>query len=474
MEHLPNEILLQIAECNWEDTGSIGQRSKIFATLSRCCRRFYRLFEPELYTQIQFGSWFALPDINLIGRLWRNPELARRVQRMNLEFVLCGELEEWPIEPTGDTLELIEETLAEMFGPEDDHEKDIRRQHLLKPCPEAWAATILPRLINLKSFGIVHQHSCGCVIDLFNRAALRKRPFHQTTLPFPHLREVILDSHPGIVYASSDIFNAFFCLPSVRRFLGFTIYEGNEVPEGDQVLLSPQPYSRSVRELTVANLLHSVGRISWIDRACTKLEYLVVKMAVEEKDFSWAPEEDEPVEEKFGFKTRQFRQALLTFTGTLRELHLVATIAFDMFWRLYAEEAFGSFREFAVLETLVIRHAFLVGRSPDPEAPPRNQVPLFLQLPASLKTFEVLQVIDEMYMSLSIELRMLVQQRGSFPHLQRLRLFVKKVDESILRPLRVDCQTAGINLEVFDPNIEPWEWEQIPSFYLQRMTRASS
>ncbi|KNG82107.1 hypothetical protein ANOM_010148 [Aspergillus nomiae NRRL 13137] len=181
--------------------------------------------------------------------------------------------------------------------------------------------------------------------------------------------------------------------------------------------------------------------LDWL-AASTGLERIALVLSCHRDDWE-LPDEDM-------FKAPEFRSALLPFTRTLRTLHLEADHwSPDECASNIADDAgpFGSLKEFAVLEDLRMRYVHLVQPS-TPDSIHEFKGPLVDILPSSLRNLEVLEIDEDHYPDLLLDLARLVHGRASFPRLEQITLYLMNLDKSPLNSLRHEYGTVGIGFRV--------------------------
>ncbi|KAJ5339881.1 hypothetical protein N7452_006609 [Penicillium brevicompactum] len=355
-------------------------------------------------------------------------------------------LDNTPLEED-EVVEFVDHALDEIFDPEEDESRTKWREHLLVPCEEAWLGLLLVRLTRLEriTFG---QEDSQLMSDIFRKAARHQRPFHQT-LPFPHLREVLVDVQWSKAWVGSDFLTPFFYLPAVRRISGGPIGESD--PEDlDKMSFGTSNSACPVREFTITEAWWCRGMFDWL-AACTELEHITIVLSHHRDDLE-LPDSDM-------FKAPDFRNALLPFTGTLKTLQIEAhprqTFHGD-WWSNIADHTgpFGSFKEFAVLESLRIRHAHLGLQSTSGSICVTGG-PLIDILPSSLRSLEILEIDEDEYLNLVEEFSHLIQCRASFPRLAQIILYVEEAAEDVFEPLKHEYGIAGINFQI-DTKLPDW------------------
>ncbi|PYI31339.1 hypothetical protein BP00DRAFT_177442 [Aspergillus indologenus CBS 114.80] len=461
MQRLPNELLAIIGEYTREEESF----TKALCALTRCCRRFHQVYQPLLYSIIRIYR-FDFSHVTMIAHLWRAPDVARLVQRLEVIWASCAKTIETsnainhtfcspsgPKEPyrldQPDLLEVIDHALAEIFMPSEAEASLKWRSHLEILCGEAWVAVLLVRLTGLRTLWVAHDCSF-LMADLLYKAARREQPFHRVP-PLPQLLEVA--SHCDLRQAvrpwmDPEFLTPFFYLPAVRTIEGSAFSQrGRFDPRPPLAPLTVKHATRPVRELTISNVTYWPGLFDWI-AASTHLEYLSVMIGRYSRWDDMMGARDVP------FSAPRFRRSLLPVASSLRTLRLEGSNAYNTAWQLeqwtdadfaeHAEEQIGSLKPFTVLENLVMRHSFLIG-----------EIPLTELFPASLKSLSIVDIVDEFYSDLLSDLWTLVRDRTSSFQLEELGIDLAGLPEETLSSLRNECDTAGIRLKSDVPPLDP-------------------
>ncbi|RAH71910.1 uncharacterized protein BO66DRAFT_400001 [Aspergillus aculeatinus CBS 121060] len=451
MERLPTELLYHIGQYSREEEPPF----RTLWALSLCSWRFYHVFKPLLYSEIRItydGYRIPLHDVDLIIRLWHDAELAKRVHRLDIHWQGCGSSDLSKFEDESKIVAFINSALDEIFGSNAPlyRTRDKWEHHLQARCQEAWAGILLVRLSHLRRLFVKYDNS-DLIVDILRKAAQRQQPFDRT-LPFPYLTEVTASAHSRLHWIESDLLTSFFYFPAVRRVNVFAVAE-TAAPESLVVKHDSLP----VRVLVVSNAVYCRGMLDWL-AASARLEQVTLKIAVHPTDDYW----DMPSNERF--HASRFRQALLPCAKTLRSLRLEGACSYKVVW--YNEDrdedeeaAFGSFKEFANLQTLIVRYHFLL-------APPSadDKMPLLAILPASLESLGITDIESEDYLNLVAELLRLVRHGPDlFPRLNEVHLFVIDMCEGPLDALRTGFDLAGIGLTVELQQEEDWEHNDVSS-----------
>ncbi|OJJ87727.1 uncharacterized protein ASPGLDRAFT_55043 [Aspergillus glaucus CBS 516.65] len=398
---------------------------------------------------------FSEPHIRLIAKLYRHPDLANRVRvliydRNNhcnqygteylTEDLFDGAWNAWAHSALGQNL--IDEASGQ--GAQDLNTWKI---HLRAFCAQAWIALLLPRLTYINRLELYVEGGDFFQV-IFTRAAEGRRPFGEPP-PYRFLREVCVhNNEPGVVIWS-DFMSPFFCLPAVREIeVDFLLDADN--PLGGQLPLDVSTMNRppcAVTRIKVYNGIIFNGLVEWI-ATCTQLEHFEVHFNFLNKDQSYV------------FDHRVFRTALLQAKDTLLSIYLCfdetyhGTCTQRIPWPLnddmsiLEDTAFGSFKEFDVLQHLSMRHRNLVdppGFVDDDDTPPQYLDDL---LPKSLKTLEVFDIDEADFPSLEEELLHLISNRESaVPELEKITLNLDDESEDFddaFIVLGEACREAGV------------------------------
>ncbi|KAJ5318873.1 uncharacterized protein N7506_011577 [Penicillium brevicompactum] len=440
MDRLPIEMLVLIGDHIHDSE----YRHGILLNLSLCCRHFHNVFQPMIY---HFIGWcdpmMSVGFIRFIMRLWRQPELASKVRRLDIDWYdidyhdshECGPRPRK--QPAIDKLKedtnvvsFIQDALDEIFTPEEKGMRSEWEKHLdpNNLCTESWLGLLLVRTNNIQTIVFTH-HESQLMSDILHKAANRQRPFHKAT-PFPHLQEVRGGAAWEKAWIDSDFFTPFFYFPAVRKIyvsvIGEDKYEGN-------MTLDKSYCSNQVREIIIDELYWSRDMLDWFE-ACTKLERVSVNIDIqEEKAIDEMPDH-------LKFDASLYRTGLLHSAATLKSLR----INYGSLYRNRLEEhdaldaPFGSFRDFVVVEDIAVRHSHLM-----------NTRPLVEILPISLKRLEINHLMDDDdddLVHLISELSDLVHQ-GCCENLEQL-LLQTDLDNGCphLDALKLECEARGVFL----------------------------
>ena len=314
-------------------------------------------------------------------------------------------------------------------------------------CEEVWCSLLLVRLTCLQTIEFSHS-SAGepeLMRDILVKAARRQRPFHQEgPHPFAHLQEVLAETGCGNDWIESSFLTPFFTFPAVRTVTGTDIGESHWNP--DALARELRPASSPVRDIGFYRVLWCRGLQHWL-AACKELVSFSIMPDLHREDRVWD-------EEHLHFNMAELRTALLPFTGTLKTLRVRYGYNYNnvvVYERRGHERAFGSFRDFVVLEDLSVRHDHLVSL-PEVERRWAGRPPLIETLPRALASLEITDIVPGARLELLSDLLYLVRQSHLFPKLERLTLVTREDDEEqtgdVFNDLVPECQAAGVSMTV--------------------------
>jgi hypothetical protein len=436
MDQLPSELLLAIGMYTQQGIG--GQSALL--SLSLACRRFHDLFSPLRYSYISSDN-FTMAFISLIMRMWREPELARKVYRLDLCWSQCGQHD--PMEMNDRVEGFVQHALEEIFTAEEHEQKEWWKEHLYgdgELCAEAWLGLLLVRLTNLQILEFQHEHT-ELISDILLKAAKRQQPFHQE-VPFPRLQEVRACVAWGASWIESGFLKPFFYFPGVRKIYGTAIGETKD--EGD---LGLEQYQTTcpVRDITVEEGYWCRGMLDWL-AVCTRLEHISIQVEIQADEYDLNEEE--------AFDASIFRLALLPFTESLKTLRIRYGDAYQVQVvdeKDAVEAPFGSFKDFTVLGSLTVRHDYLM-KSPDDSISDWDMEPLTEILPQSLVELEITDVMVDHHVELLSGLSNFLRDTDLSKNLRNLRLGVFPGDKETLgdaiRGLELECQVAKVCLKI--------------------------
>ncbi|KAJ5354202.1 hypothetical protein N7541_006766 [Penicillium brevicompactum] len=333
-----------------------------------------------------------------IMRLWRQPELASRVRRLEIDWMECGrysidKLKIDKLKEDTDVVSFIQEALDEIFTPEEKKMRSEWEKHLdlNDLCTEAWLGLLLVRTNNLRTIEFTH-HVSELMSDILHKAANRQRPFHKAT-PFPYLQEVRGCTSWVDGWIDSGFLTPFFYLPAVRNIYVSIIGENRY---DENTTLNRRYRSNQVREIIV-------DEAYW----CRELERVSLKIELQMDD------QANEIPDDMKFDASLCRAGLLHSAATLKSLHISygGWYINQLLEHETPDAPFGSFRDFVVLEELLVRHSHLGN----------NTQPLVEILPTSLKHLEVIDLIgrDDDQVQLVSDLSDLLHQ-GGCENLERL------------------------------------------------------
>lgn len=435
MDRLPNELLLAIGKHAQED----GCAQSTLHSLSLTCRRFHDLFSPLMYSYISSDN-FTESFIGLIMRMWRQPELARQVHRLDLCWSQCDQHD--PLEMNDEMQSFIKHALEDIFTTEEQEQKELWTEHLHGEegiCGEAWLGLFLVRLTNLRILEFQHEHS-DLVSEILLKAAKRQQPFHHEP-PFPHLKEVRACVAWGASWIDSGFVEPFFYFPQVRKIYGTAI---GEKKDEDMDLKSYQDVC-PVQDITVEEGYWCRGMLDWL-AVCTHLEHISIRVEIQADEYD--------LDEEKQFDASKFRLALLPFTTTLKTLRIGYGDAYKdqvVAEKDVVENPFGSFKDFNVLETLKVRHDHLM-KSPDNSILNWDMKPLTEILPHCLVNLEITDIMFDYHLELSSQLLKLLRAVNFSVNLRKLKLGICLADGEelgdVFDDLKLECQVANVCLKI--------------------------
>ncbi|RAK99154.1 uncharacterized protein BO80DRAFT_466345 [Aspergillus ibericus CBS 121593] len=390
-------------------------------------------------------------EMRLVMHLWRHPELASLVHKLDLYWFPDGSSDMKAEDYEDDEqsrAEFIDHALQEIYTPEEEDTKFKWSVWLRNFGSEAWFGVLLVRLTHLESIEFGHERSI-LMPDILLKAANRQQPFHETP-PFPSLREVIFKCEEFSEGVDENFVTPFFYFPSVRSIRGHSIWANTE---DDQRLTDPADVIQStysVREITVKEIWYCGGMLDWL-AACRELEHLSLQTSTHPDDIDLV----------VPFNAMVLYQALLPFKQTLKSLSMIYEEVYNYLlvkgygWTLEQDNIpFGSFRDFSVLEDLTIRHAHLMQIFPASTIVQANKIHVDDMLPSSLRKLTILDIVEDFSSQLVSELQSLVRNRNSHPHLVTLELGKEgihernAIDKKLYRILKAECEEAGIYLKL--------------------------
>ncbi|BCR96438.1 uncharacterized protein AKAW2_21378A [Aspergillus luchuensis] len=456
MQNLPTEILGMIGKFIAldidEDCENI-RRSTLLA-LTRCCRKFHRIFEPLLYYHLDLGYAHSITGahIHLIIRFWRYPVVADWVRSLRLYW---DSNEPIPIyEASHEDIErfvfLADLALNKIFTPIEQFQGKWK-DALYGFKTEAWKGLLFASLTHLERIEF-DQGNSPLFTNLLYKAAKREQPFHEAP-PFPFLREVIAycrDEGDGV---DEHFLTPFLYFPSVQSITGYAICaddssDEEEIDSGThEFRLSAGP----VKQISLDDVWGCTGMLKWL-KVCKELEHFSIEASLRP--------DLEDIEKLLD--TRKLYQALLPFKDTLKSL----SVTYDKKYStcLYMDGGirvcednipFESFREFSALEHLTVRHAHLVSIFSHAAVKKPSIGRLVDRLPSSLQTLSVHDVLPD-NSGLLAELLMVAQDRSLFPDLKSLELRDNPLDspvsddETIPDGTTVGGAAAGLNMALLE------------------------
>lgn len=441
MDRMPQELLVLIGEHIQDSSDS----QSTLSALSLCCRHFHNVFQPMVCHSITAAYPISVNFIRFIMRLWRQPELASHVRRLELCWSRCDQ--ENVDEAVMDKLReeepylgsFIQDALDEIFSPEEEDMRIEWEEHLDNPeslCGEAWLGLLLVRTNRLQTIEFQHEGT-ELMSNILHKAATRQRPFEKAP-PFPHLQEVRANVAWGASWIDSGFLTPFFYLPSVRRIYGSAIGE-NRV-DGN-TMLDKSYNSSQVREIDIAEAYWCRGMVDWLG-ACTKLERVSIKIEIQADEYE--------ISDSDKFDASLFRALLLPSAATLRSLRIYYCENYKDLVEGDPDAPFGTFKDFIGLEDLLVRHSQLI-----------DTQSLAQILPVSLKRLEIIDMMgtDGDLAQLLWDLEGLLQP-GCCENLEELVLHLDLGSEDpdpdldsiqALFTLDLECGKKGVRLNIKEP-----------------------
>ena len=346
-----------------------------------------------------------------------------------------------------ETTVFVEKALDKLFSPDELPERQSLRTDLHGKrgmCAEAWLCLLLPVLPNLEIFGF-SPDGVEVIDNFLWRAARRQKPFDLDP-PFPRLELVQTDSW-GMSWVYTEVLTPVFHFPAVRRIHGRVI--GDMAPyDGFRTHLRLS--SCPVREIIVNKGYWTGGMLEWLSM-CTSLERISI----------WAdlspdmPDGDNDERGGRAFDAARFHRAILPFSRTLKDLHIGYGDLYSKPSLFDDEETqFGSFKRFAFLEKLKVRHENLMKLPSDRTNHAANHADarsLSESLPPSLVNLEITDMEVAHHDQLQSELLEMVSLRSEFPHLRHIALSTRSKKEDLsglFDRLELKCKETGIKLKI--------------------------
>ncbi|KAJ5973208.1 hypothetical protein N7481_010418 [Penicillium waksmanii] len=439
MDRMPQELLLLIGK---HIQGSSDSQNTLYS-LTLCCRHFHDVFQPMIYHSLSISS-FSVGFARLIMRLWRRPDLASQVRRLEMCWSDCSDCDQDSADKLSEDPEVvrfIEEALNEIFTPEEEDTRSIWEQHLDTEflCAEAWLGLLLVRANQLQTIEFGHEHS-ELMSNILHKAANRQYPFHRAP-PFPYLEEVQACVAWGAAWIDSGFLTPFFYFPAIRTIYGSAIGERRD---DENMTLDKSYISSPVREIIVDEAYWCRGMLDWL-MVCTKLEHVSINIEVQADEYEISDHEK--------FDASLFRTMLLPSAKTLKTLR----VCYGEWYRDKLEEhdaddaPFGTFRDFVVMEDISVRHSHLIGRISPDSTDHWDTKPLVDILPFTLQRFEIIDLMESHQLQLLSQLSELVR-RGCCQNLERVEFHLDLEDSDApidaLNSLKLECDARGIDLEV--------------------------
>ncbi|PWY90096.1 hypothetical protein BO70DRAFT_415588 [Aspergillus heteromorphus CBS 117.55] len=428
MNKLPVELALMVGE-------SLRKQEDVLS-LMKTSHRFHSLLEPTLFSHPISIRTFAARHLPLVKSLWLCPHLARRVQSLWIHVgqPQASSVRYAPLLYRGRLNEFIEKVTTTLTTADEYRSRATWTKKLRSLCPEAWLAAMVVPLTNLKYLTFGGGAENPYFLQLMQKAALRRRPFHEDP-PFRRLEKVVAVRYDCDDEIESHALAPFFYFPAVRSIAGRQIHESPSV-EFDTSLV--RHASRPVTRIEALEVNECRGLSHWL-HACDKLEYVHVEV-------SGASDEYVP------FNGTEFYNTLLPSKRTLKYLHLEYDTLFQVELNIDHDLAlednlpFGTMKEFTALEVLCVRHAHLQGFVE--EIDDDDEEALINKLPSSLRSLMIYDVVDHYYPELLAGLLSVVENTESFPNLETLILCRRDKDTFMARAVKRACEKRGMQFEV--------------------------
>ncbi|RAH59768.1 hypothetical protein BO85DRAFT_367596 [Aspergillus piperis CBS 112811] len=450
MENLPTEILGMIGKFIALDIDGNCEkiRRSTLLALTRCCRKFHKIFEPLLYYHLDLGYGIPLTHahIRLVILLWNHPEVADWVRSVKLFWYFDKNI---PVHDASDEdidefAKFVPRALSKILMPGEAF-TDEWEECLLEFKMEAWLGVLFVCLTHLERIEFEHEDS-GLFIIILYKAAEREQPFHETP-SFPFLREVI--AHCQLDEGITETFlTPFLYFPNVQSITGSSISTEYSSDDGCHLYSHEPPLSVGpIKQISLGDVRMCTGMLEWL-RVCKELEHFSIEASLHP--------DAEVIERRF--ETRELYQALLPFKDTLKFL----SVAYDKQYNSWLDMSggipvcednipFESFQEFSALEQLTVRHAHLVSIFSHAAIKKPSIGRLVDRLPSTLRTLSVQDVLPD-NSGLLAELLMVAQDRSLFPDLKSLKLRDRSLiwtasgDETIPDGTTVGGAAAGLNM----------------------------
>lgn len=400
--------------------------------LSQCNHRFYDLFSPILYSNIEFepcgagecgwchGECSRLMAA-LVQALYRKPHVARHAKHLRLTK-WCTEdqlrdnddphSDDEPRRQRPTVDEALMRTVLKKVCPHPE-EQTKWMGHLKRANLDAWVALLLPALPNLQTIilSVPQQDPTFFRKTLIQLVNGKIQVDNTPALSKLHSVSLITQTSDDAFESEKDAACAvpFFKLPSMRKVAGSSVRDPSDASmqrwtDG----LGLTPHSSSVTQLEVDCGVSNEG-ISWWTMFCRRLESFEVRFG--DRTFM------------DGMHTSMIQESIAGFKRCLRQLRLdyCANSTYYVDEEFYPDQEASSFKEFCVLEDLHIRFPSLI----QVEEARSVERTLHLRdvLPVSLQTLHICECREVDIPVLVSEVRDLLSQKATYvPNLRILRV----------------------------------------------------
>ncbi|CAG7996584.1 unnamed protein product [Penicillium salamii] len=453
MAALPNDVLLLIGE---ELQRKTDRWSLIFVS-----RHFHDLFLPLVYRKVSLQSW--RDAASFFYAVVKQPTLARAVRELDFTKWHAEGVREYEHDNITNCT-LLTQWVSSVSHSQAESDRWI--QCLAQGSSDAWIATILPLLTQLRRLHLVYSTSSPHLDRMMQRVVSGEPPF--TVPTFRHLDLVSLhhredldqgDSSENQEPSSSQLLLPFFQLPSVRVITANSVVDKPPSLDPDNLSGTDSPKA-GFSSVTEIDLRASSGNHG--------MEMLIASCA-ELKSFKYQHSDAHVL--SHGYRPSAFHRSLSSSKKTLQTLWL------DHYGSHYPftaaglnqshDEWFGSLADFTALREVRVRLTNLL----DIRLLDEPVIPLVDCLPSSLETLYI-EGCEERYFGMLVsQLQTVIKTRDRFPKLQRIEIegaFHNASDENshssgavlesaiknkvfqAAEPLHIDCVNAGMELRIHD------------------------
>ncbi|KAJ5780510.1 hypothetical protein N7457_005670 [Penicillium paradoxum] len=367
-------------------------------------RGFREIAQPLLFRHLYDVGFGGEPSAtsSFTKAIYRHPHLGRHVQDITittLPFSLHGHKSF-----TGEDIKFFKSVLKDL-------ELGDREKAWLAAL-ERYDANVFTALLTNKTPNLRGLHLCvghGCA------TGMRKHLFIQNPSYLSNLEYLFIEATKGWAGHVISAFENFLLLPKLKSF---TVQHGALLDKFFPITWTPG--TLAIERLAFRYCHIEAGALESLFQACKKLKsftYNNYTLNPHEQPFT---PDDIPPE----FTAAEFTKAALLQKDTLESFRL--EFALDQWEMFYAGEEdlslikIGSFRNFTVLKSIVLQHAYL---------------PAHPQFPASLKTLHITDCnasIRELCQNLATDC-----QNGLYPNLTEFKVFAF----NITLPIRLHDQT---------------------------------